>query len=188
MHLMEIFFLALGLAMDATAVSIVLSIQQQRISLSQAAYIALSFGIFQGGMPVLGWLAGLSVRRAIEAYDHWVALAILTTIGLHMIWESFYDHDDKTQAEAISWRRLIFLSVATSIDALAVGVSFSVIQLNIFVPIIVIAVVTFLLSLLSLLFGKVLGYLLARRAELIGGVILIAIGIHIVYRHIAKGI
>lgn len=184
MEFLTIFLTALGLAADCFAVALGASISRKNLSLIQMARVSLSFGLFQSIMPVLGWLAGKTVVELVEAYDHWIALALLGFIGGKMLWESFHSKGGRSDNADISrgWL-LITLSVATSIDALAVGLTFAFININIWLASLTIGVVALFVSLLAFQLGKRAGGLLGKRAEIIGGLILIGIGIKIVIEH-----
>ncbi len=190
MDFVSTFILAFGLAMDAVAVSISCSISARRLSLGQAFRIAFFFGLFQGVMPVFGWLAGVGFRSLIRSVDHWIALGLLSLIGGHMIFESFKEAEDcdGEVAGPLSLWALLGLSVATSIDALAAGVSFAVLQGNIVTAVSIIGVVTFVLSFLGTRLGKRLGCRFGARVERLGGFILIGIGVKIVIEHLVKNI
>jgi len=183
MDIPTILLVAFSLAMDAFAVSIAngttITHQRNRAALT----MALFFGTFQMFMPIVGWLAGLSLEEFIMGVDHWIALTMLTLIGSKMIYDS-----TKKEAKKIENRlniiTLITLSVATSIDALAVGLSFAFLQVYIATPIIIIGIVTFILSLMGFFFGNTAGNLLGNRIKIVGGLILIGIGIKILIEHV----
>jgi len=187
MHLTDLLFLAIGLAMDAFAVAVSCGFAFQRREHLGALRIALSFGLFQAAMPVLGWAAGLSVRHRIEAWDHWLAFALLTVIGVKMIREAVVSWRQETAMELPDAVTLLGLSVATSIDALAVGLSLSFLQVEIATPALVIGIVTFAMSFAGIVMGFELEHRLRgrwrRNIQVAGGVILVAIGIRIVLEH-----
>ena len=169
--------LAIGLAMDAFAVSITSGITITNIKVKHALITALFFGVFQAVMPVIGWLLGKEFSSFISGFDHWVVFIILAFIGIKMIYESFKEREKKTQAEvSFNLSVLFMLAIATSIDALAVGISFSFLKTGILFPVIIIGIVTFILSFIGVYIGKKLGCIFGRRMETIGGFILIAIG------------
>lgn len=180
-------FIAVALAMDAFAVSLATGVSQKQISKNQTMRMASSFGLFQAGMTFLGWGFGITVRDYIEAYDHWIAFALLAFIGLHMISEAFgEDHIEETPAkDRTQGLTLLFLSIATSIDALAVGLGMSIINQPILVPGLLIGIVAFGGSVIGLHLGKMaqLVPFLSRYAEVIGGGVLIIIGIKILFDH-----
>jgi putative Mn2+ efflux pump MntP len=169
--------------MDAFAVSITngITIKHQRIN--NALKIGIFFGSFQALMPLIGWLAGLRLRDFISGFDHWVAFGLLSLIGGKMIYESTKIGDDK-EIRSLNLFVLLLLSIATSIDALAVGLSFAFLKISIATPIIVIGIVTFMLSFLGVLVGNKLGHFFENKMEILGGLILIGIGIKILIEHL----
>jgi putative Mn2+ efflux pump MntP len=183
MDLISTVGLACGLAMDAFAVSISSSITLKEIKWKHALKFGLFFGVFQAGMPLVGWLAGIGSRELIQGIDHWIAFGLLASIGGKMIWKSFKDCDTPGN-NPLKLHVLLSLSVATSIDALAAGVSFGLLKLNIIMVITVIGAITFALSTIGARIGYRLGCHFRERVELIGGIILIGIGIKIVIEHL----
>lgn len=183
MNMITILFIAFGLAMDAFAVSITngITIKHQRIN--NALKIGIFFGSFQALMPLIGWLAGLRLRDFISGFDHWVAFGLLSLIGGKMIYESTKIGDDK-EIRSLNLFVLLLLSIATSIDALAVGLSFAFLKISIATPIIAIGIVTFMLSFLGVLVGNKLGHFFENKMEILGGLILIGIGIKILIEHL----
>lgn len=187
--MVEIFLIAVSLALDAFAVSVSSGISIPGFGVKQAARMGLWFGAFQFMMPVAGWLLGSSVSQYIETVDHWVAFALLAIIGGRMVWGALR-HGAVEEEEAppdLSARRLCLLAIATSIDALAVGVSMAFMNVPVLLSAVVIGVVAFVLSLVGGLVGKRLGGLFQRRAELVGGLVLIAIGVKILIEHLSGG-
>ena len=182
--MITIIAVAFGLAMDAFAVSIASGVTIKKLRLEHAVRIALFFGGFQALMPVIGWLAGGTVSGAVEALDHWVIFGILAFIGGKMIYESrsMKEEDGKFDCTKISV--LLFLSLATSIDALAVGFSFAFLDISILKPIAVIGGVTFALSLLGVYIGDRFGHLFESWIEIIGGVLLIGVGVKVLIEHL----
>lgn len=197
MTLFALFALAVALAMDAFAVAVATGIRLGTVTPRQTFRLAFHFGLFQFFMPVLGWFLGLTVRGFIERWDHWVAFALLGFIGFNMIRESFAHEDGDEQegrhaADALTHPSdptrgfsLIMLSVATSIDALAVGLSFALLKVSVWFPSAVIGVVCAALTTAGQYLGKTLSRAeaLGKRAELIGGLVLIAIGLKILHEH-----
>ncbi len=171
--------------MDAFAVSVTSGITIKRLKIEHAVRIALFFGAFQAVMPVIGWLAGLGLSGFVANVDHWVAFGLLTFIGCKMIYEAFALEPDERRSDPLNVQVLLVLSIATSIDALAVGVSFALLAVSIITPVLVIGAITFGLSLLGALLGGRLGGLFAKRAEIGGGLVLIAIGVRILIAHFA---
>ena len=190
MDLLTILFLAVGLAMDAFAVSVACGLAFERREHLRAATIAGSFGLFQTGMPVVGWLAGLGLQRLIHDVDHWVAFGLLTLIGGRMIVEAVRGHTEQRPLAPPGNLRLLALSVATSIDALAVGLTLAVLRIPILRPVVVIGIVTFAISYLGIILGHELENLLRGRLkrdiQVAGGLVLIAIGLRIVCSHLAQ--
>ncbi len=178
------FLVAISLAMDAFAVSLSngMSIPQfgTRFAMKQGIY----FGFFQFIMPMLGWLLGESVNQYIQALDHWIAFLLLGIIGGNMIKESM-EKEKECIIKMITNKELILQAIATSIDALAVGVSFALLQVNIYYACSLIGVVAFLFSYIGGILGKKLGKVLGKKAECVGGILLLLIGIHIVLEHIS---
>ncbi len=189
MTFIEITGVAIGLAMDASAVSIANGISIKNIKQKDAIKIALSFGLFQAGMPLIGWALGLSFRTFIEDFDHWIAFGLLFVIGTHMIMEAFQkDEPDFTKKNCLNPKKLLLMSFATSIDALAAGISFSVLKMDIWFPITIIGTITFVLSYIFLLSGNKLGNRFGKGMDFVGGAILIAIGIKILLEHFIRHI
>lgn len=188
MSFVELFLIAVGLAMDAFAVSICKGLQMKKINYGHGAVIALFFGVFQGVMPLLGWFLGSSFGSYITRADHWVAFVLLAFIGGKMIYEALHGDDEEEMSEGgdtLDIKELLILSVATSIDALAVGITFALLpDTNIWVSITAIAVVTFVLSLVGVVIGNRFGTKYKNKAELFGGVILVLIGLKILLEHL----
>jgi putative Mn2+ efflux pump MntP len=183
----EIFIvlIAFGLAIDSFSVSITsgLTNDGKTIMLTKAIKIAFFFGFFQAIMSIIGWLAGISIVDLISDFDHWIAFSLLLFIGLRMIYESVRT-DSKKIVNFSNIAVLLMLSVATSIDSLAVGLSLSFLDVLIIVPAVLTGIVTFLLSFLGVYLGDKFGTLFGRRIEIVGGLILIVIGVNIVIEHL----
>jgi putative Mn2+ efflux pump MntP len=184
LDLISILVIAIGLSADCFAVAFSGSIAMKSVSRKQIITASLSFGIFQALMPVIGWMAGQTIVDLIADYDHWLAFGLLALIGGKMIWESFRKEEKETQLDITRWSTLLTLSLATSIDALAVGLTFAFFEVNIALASGVIGITAFLLSVTGFLLGRKAGKVLGRRAELLGGVILILIGLRILLSHI----
>ena len=184
MKLLTVFLIAVGLSLDAVAVSMTSGLAMKELKVRHVLRIAFFFGFFQMAMPVIGWLAGMSLRVVISRFDHWLAFIILTVIGVKMIWESrLLEHKKK----AVDPRRpavLLALALATSIDALAVGLSFSFLNMVIVTPVLIIGAVTFVLSFLGVIVGNRFGALVGKKIEILGGIILIGIGVKILLEHL----
>ncbi len=186
MSILTILILAVGLSFDTFAVSVSLGIARRHIVFGEAFKAALVFAAFQATMPLIGWLLGLSVKSVIEPIDHWIALTLLCLIGIKMIFEAFNGNSENKIIDPTKIRVLITLALATSIDALAVGVSFSVVTVNLLDAYFIIGSITFLVAMLGMLSGKKVGGLIGKRMEIIGGLILIAIGVKIAMEHSIK--
>ncbi len=181
----SVLLIAIGLSADCFAVALGASTSAKGISRLQMLRVSLAFGAAQAMMPALGWLGGKTLVNLISDYDHWVAFGLLLVIGSRMIWESFHSKEDEAKERDISkGLPLLVLALATSIDALAVGVSFAFLSANIVVAVLTIGVVCFLITGVGFLAGRRAGRLLGKRAETIGGVILIAIGLRILLTHL----
>ena len=183
MDLVTIVFIAIALAMDAFAVSIVSGITIQRLRLKHVLRIALFFGIFQGVMPLIGWAAGHGFHDMMKDVDHWIAFGLLSFIGIKMIHESRTMEEDVCR-DSCTTSNLFILAFATSIDAFGVGLSLSIIDSTIFLPAAIIAVVTFSLSFVGVYIGDVFGHMFERKIEILGGSILILIGLSILNEHL----
>jgi len=183
--MVELLLIAVSLALDAFAVSVSTGISTPGFGWRQGARMGLWFGGFQFAMPLIGWALGTGVARYIEAVDHWIAFGLLALIGGRMVWGSIQGGEEAESAGDLSAGRLCVLAVATSIDALAVGVSMAFMEVDILLAAGVIGVVAFGLSLAGGLLGKRLGLLFQRWAQVAGGLVLIGIGIRILMEHLA---
>lgn len=187
MSLIDMLLVGVGLSMDAFAVSICKGLASREVVWSRALLVALFFGGFQALMPALGWLLGTSVQSVIEPFDHWVAFVLLAAIGGKMIWDAFHD-DGACEPYRPAWgaffAELVVLSVATSIDALAAGVSFAVADIDIVAAVCVIGLTTFSLSLFGTVMGSRLGARFERAATLAGGAALVLLGLKILLEHL----
>ncbi|OPZ59750.1 MAG: putative manganese efflux pump MntP [Deltaproteobacteria bacterium ADurb.Bin510] len=184
MSLFKLIGLALGLAMDAFAVSITSGLTMRKLKVRYALRIALFFGVFQALMPIIGYLAGLSVREMIENYDHWVAFGLLAFVGGKMLFEAIFMQEEEREINPDDFGLLLVLAIATSIDALAVGLSLSLLKIEILMPAVLIGVVTFGLSFMGVYLGKRIGHLFEQKIEILGGLVLIGIGIKILLEHL----
>ena len=176
--------LALALAMDAFAVALGTGTVLSRLTGRHLFRLGFHFGLFQALMPVIGWLAGLTIVRWVEAWDHWIAFTLLAFIGGRMIYEACSDDDMPEDRDPTRGLNLVMLSVATSIDALAVGFSLSVIGVSIWFPALIIGLVAGALTIIGMLVGKRVGDRWGSRVEIIGGLVLIAIGTKILFEHL----
>ncbi|MDO9548400.1 MAG: manganese efflux pump MntP family protein [Candidatus Marinimicrobia bacterium] len=184
MDFLSVFVIAVGLAMDAFAVSISCGFTVPSPKRWNAMKIAASFGAFQAIMPVIGWSVGRFFSSYIEAFDHWIAFILLGFIGIRMIYNAIASDKCETVADPTDLKTLLILSIATSIDALAVGVTFAFLQIHIISPVLIIGIITFLISSIGLLIGHKLGRYFEKRIEIFGGVVLIGIGIKILIEHL----
>ncbi len=187
MGIITIILLALGVAMDAFAVSITNGLCYKNFGRKEAVMTALTFGVFQAGMPVTGYFIGSAFYEAIAFLDHWFALFLLGAIGVNMIVEglkTYRNPEDCCLTEDFSWKLLLTQGIATSIDALALGISFAVMRTNIVLAIFCIGIITFFCSLFGTFLGKRFDRYLKEKAEIFGGCILIAIGLHIFMEHL----
>lgn len=186
MSLLSILGVALALSMDAFAVSVGLSLSREGLRGARALRLAGLFGLFQFAMPIAGWAAGRTVVNLIAAYDHWLAAALLVFVGGKMIVESFHkeEHMEKKTADVTRGFPLLLLSVATSLDALAVGLSFGALRVPILLPAAVIGVVCFTVTMTGARIGPLLGKLAGEWAEIAGGVVLLAIAAKILVEHL----
>lgn len=180
----ELITIAIALAMDAFAVAIATGVSLKSVSKRQTFRLAWHFGLFQALMPILGWLLGSTVRSYIEAYDHWIAFALLGYIGYKMIHEAFED-EEESRKDPTKGMTLIVLSIATSIDALAVGLSLSMLGVSVWWPSLIIGIVALLFTLVGLQLGKTAAKAqsIGKYAELLGGTVLICIGLKILWEH-----
>ncbi len=184
MNIMELILLGVGLSMDAFAISVSAGINDPRMEKKNAIKMAAYFGGFQALMPVLGWLLGSSLSEFISAFDHWVAFGLLAFIGVKMIVDTLKGGDDGPKGGAFSHGTLLTMAVATSIDALAVGISLALVGASIPLAAAVIGITTFAICLVGAFSGKKLGGAFRKKAGVIGGAVLIAIGVKILLEHL----
>ena len=170
--------------MDASAVSMAAAASGFAAQPRAVFRLAFHFGLFQAGMPVLGWLLGSTFVDYIIDWDHWIAFLLLAIVGGRMIYSGFGGSDESMTIDPSKGFTLITLSIATSIDALAVGLSFSMLDMDILIPCLLIGMITFALSVLAIRLGKVAGERLGKRVEILGGVILVGIGLRILVTHL----
>ena len=170
--------------MDTFAISVASGFTIKRLRIGHALRIALFFGVFQAIMPTIGWLVGLRLQDIISGLDHWIAFILLAVIGLKMIYESFKLQADKKQFDPLQFNVLLLLSLATSIDALAVGVTFAFLKIAIISPVLIIGLITFGTSFVGVFIGERFGHIFESKLELIAGLILFAIGLKILLEHL----
>ena len=183
MSLTELFLIAVGLSMDAFAVSICKCLSMQKMNRKNALVIGLYFGGFQGIMPFLGYLLGSRFQDAIASYDHWIAFILLAVIGGNMIKESM-DKELENLDSSVAFKDMVILAIATSIDALAVGVTFAFLKVQIVPAVCFIGVITFFLSVVGVKVGTIFGSRYKSKAEFVGGFILLLIGAKILVEHL----
>jgi len=185
MSFIEIFLIGISLSMDAAAVSMSNGMCVKRIGAGLALKIALFFGLFQGMMPAIGYFGASIFEKQIKMIDHWLALILLTIIGGKMLYEALKKDEEKEECPVVLTDRILFVqAIATSIDALAVGIGFAALDIEIFSAVSIISVITFVLCFISVYIGKKFGSLLNKKAEILGGLILISIGAKIFIEHI----
>ncbi len=182
----EIIFIGVGLSADAFSVAVCKGLNMRKLNLKHGYIIALFFGVFQAVMPLIGYLLGTGFSSYIEAVDHWIAFVLLAFIGGKMAFEAIRDKgdDEEEKSDAINLGELIVMAVATSIDALAVGITFAFLDVKIIPAAAIIGVTTFALSLAGVLIGNKFGAKYKNKAELAGGIILILIGLKILLEHL----
>jgi len=184
MPLLTVSLIAIGLAMDCLAIAITSGLAIKKLRIHHAAQIAFFFGFFQALMPILGWLAGSGLRGLLATWDHWIAFILLFAIGVKMIYESQKLPDAKKDFNPFNFYVLLLLSLATSIDALAIGVSFAFLHIPLLLPIILIGLITFFISFGGVFLGHHTGHFFENKMELAGGIILIIIGFKVLVEHI----
>jgi len=185
MNIATVLLIALGLAMDAFAVSVASGIVLKSSKMTNAVKMALFFGTFQMMMPVAGWLSGVTLRHFISGFDHFIAFGLLAFVGGRMIYESLWGIEKEERMNPFSTNVLLVLAVATSIDAFAVGLSFAFLEMPIILPVAVIGLVTFSLSFAGIFLGNRFGHIFEKKIEIVGGLILIGIGLKILIEHMA---
>lgn len=184
MDLITILGLAVALAMDAFAVALGTAVTLPTLTRGHLFRFSFHFGLFQALMPIAGWLAGMTIQKWIVAFDHWIAFGLLAVVGGHMLWEAFHPDDNSDPRDPTRGWSLIMLSVATSIDALAVGLSLAMLDVSIWIPSLIIGLVAGVLTIVGMLLGHRLGQQWGKRVEIFGGLVLIGIGIKILVEHL----
>lgn len=186
MGIVELALIAVGLSMDAFAVSVCKGLGMSRLNWRQALVIAAFFGGFQALMPIVGWVLASQLAGFVEPVDHWIAFALLAFIGGKMIWDAFHDDgEDESRADKpLDMRELVLLAIATSIDALAIGITFAFLHVDIVLPVTLIGAVTFALSLVGVAVGHQFGRRWERPSTIAGGIVLILIGVKILLEHL----
>ncbi|MGA2330733.1 MAG: manganese efflux pump MntP family protein [Syntrophales bacterium] len=184
MSCLSILIIAVGLGMDAFSVAVGVGASLRAVSWGAVFRLSSCFGLFQFFMPMAGWFAGVSAANIIAGYDHWIAFGLLALVGGKMIIEPFTGETKVHTTDPTKGLTVTILSVATSIDALAVGFSFAFLQLPVFYPSIIIGIVAFVMTACGMLFGEKLGVIFGKRVEIFGGLLLIGIGVKILMEHI----
>lgn len=183
MDLIELFLIAVGLSMDAFAVSVCKGLAMPKCTFKKAAIVGLWFGGFQALMPAIGYILGAQFQEAIASIDHWIAFVLLALIGGNMIHEAL-DNDEEEADASLDVKTMFLLAVATSIDALAIGITFAFLKVNIIPAVCFIGIVTFIISFAGVKIGNVFGVRYKNKAEIVGGVILILLGLKILLEHL----
>lgn len=186
MSIYEIILIAVALSMDAFAVSICKGLCMRKINYMHTAIIALFMGVFQALMPVIGWVLGKGFENYISDYDHWIAFVLLAFIGGKMIYESLTDNEEtKCSVHGIlDIKELFLLAIATSIDAMATGVTFAVLEVKIIVPALIIGVITYIICFMGVMIGNRFGTKYKSKAEIAGGIVLVLFGLKILLEHL----
>ena len=183
MGLIELFLIAVGLSMDAFAVSVCKGLAMPKCTFKKAAIVGLWFGGFQALMPAIGYILGAQFQEAIASIDHWIAFVLLALIGGNMIHEAL-DNDEEEADASLDVKTMFLLAVATSIDALAIGITFAFLKVNIIPAVCFIGIVTFIISFAGVKIGNAFGARYKNKAEIVGGVILILLGLKILLEHL----
>ncbi len=183
MDLIELFLIAVGLSMDAFAVSVCKGLAMPKCTFKKAAIVGLWFGGFQALMPAIGYILGAQFQEAIASIDHWIAFVLLALIGGNMIHEAL-DNDEEEADASLDVKTMFLLAVATSIDALAIGITFAFLKVNIIPAVCFIGIVTFIISFAGVKIGNVFGARYKNKAEIVGGIILILLGLKILLEHL----
>jgi len=184
MGLLEIILIAVGLSMDAFAVSVTLGLSVKKPNIKEVLIPGIYFGFFQALMPLIGYFAGISFASRIQTLDHWIAFALLGLIGGKMLKDSFSKEVKNVNENPFQFMKIFLLAIATSIDALAVGVAFSFFEVNIFKTIIIIGLITFCISIGGIKIGNLFGTKFRSKAEFFGGTVLILLGLKILIEHL----
>ena len=190
MHILELLLTAVGLAMDAFAVSICKGLGMRKMRYGQAVVIALYFGVFQAIMPLIGWLLGTSFSQYIQAFDHWIAFVLLLLIGGKMVIDTIREEGPQTGTaadEKLHHKELLMLAIATSIDALAVGIAFACLQVDMWSSVSMIGIVTFVLCCCGVWIGNRFGNRFEKKAAIAGGMVLVIIGTKVLVQHLLQG-
>ena len=183
MDIISIILIAIGLSMDSFAVSVSNGLTITNLNVKRILTISFSLAIFQALMPLIGWFAGIGVEKYIKEFDHWIAFFLLSFIGVKMIYEGLQKNDEAKDAE-LKILTLIGQSIATSIDAFAIGISFAILNLSIVTPVLIIGLITFIVSIIGIQIGKYFGKRIGKSVEIFGGIVLFGIGLKILIEHL----
>ena len=183
MSVIELFILAIGLAMDAFAVSVCKGLAMKRITVKECAVVGLWFGGFQALMPAIGYLLGSQFSAYIESFSSWIAFGLLLLIGGNMIKEALSKDDDDDVNDSLAFKTMFVMAIATSIDALAVGITFAALKVNLWLAVALIGIITFIISAAGVKIGNIFGAKYKSKAELAGGIVLVILGVKILLEH-----
>lgn len=184
MEIFELVLIAIGLAMDAFAVSVCKGISLKQMDWKKAIIVGSYFGVFQALMPTIGYFLGASFENLVTKADHWIAFILLGIIGTKMLKDAF-GKEEKKSTDKVDFKTMIFLAIATSIDALAIGITFAFLKVDVLLAVILIGIITFLLSVIGVKIGNKFGDKYEQKAEIVGGIILILMGIKILLEHLS---
>ena len=183
MGILELLLIAIGLAMDAFAVSICKGLAMKKMNWKKAIIVGLYFGIFQALMPVIGYFLGTTFESLVTKVDHWIAFILLAFIGGKMLKEAF-DNNSEGYNDSVNFKTMVVLAIATSIDALAIGITFAFFDVNIVLAVSIIGIITFIISVLGVKIGNRFGDKYQNKAQLMGGIILVLLGFKILLEHL----
>ena len=183
MRILELLLIAVGLAMDAFAVSVCKGLSLKEMEWKKAVTVGLYFGVFQALMPAVGYFLGTTFESLVTQIDHWIAFVLLGFIGINMLKEAL-DKDKEESNDKVDFKTMFVLAIATSIDALAIGITFAFLKVNVLLATLLIGIITFVLSIIGVKIGNKFGDKYERKAEVIGGMILILMGIKILFEHL----
>ena len=184
MDLIAFIVIALVLSIDSFTVSLASGIVIKRLTLNGVLKIAVLFGFFQAMMPLIGWLSGIGIKSLISDLDHWIAFGLLCLVGFKMVYDSLKGGEEIKNDNPLKTGLLVTLGVATSIDALAIGMSFAFLDVSIFVLIIIIGIITFIMASIGVFLGNRFGKVLDRRVMVVGGIVLVVLGVKILVEHL----
>ena len=183
MNTIEILLIGISLAMDAFAVAICKGLALKKINIKNCIIVGIYFGLFQGIMPIIGFILGISFQEIITKVDHWIAFVFLSVLGINMIKDSL-SKEHEALDNLVNFKTMFGLSIATSIDALAIGITFAFLNVNIISSSIIITITTFIISIIGVIIGNKVGNKFEKKAEFLGGIILLIIGIKILLEHL----